>query len=54
MDLFAGTFDGLCDRLDHIASLGASCVWLLPRVGPRGILNAEREASCGVADRETL
>ena len=38
----------------YVADESESCVWLLPRVGPRGILNAEREASCGVADRETL
>jgi maltose alpha-D-glucosyltransferase / alpha-amylase len=26
----AGDFHGLMDRLDHIAGLGATCVWLLP------------------------
>src|SRR4051794_15265797 len=25
-----GTIDGLIDRLDHVADLGATCVWLMP------------------------
>src|SRR3954447_1119681 len=27
---FAGDLDGLIDRLDHVASLGATCLWLMP------------------------
>src|SRR5919205_4516662 len=27
---FAGDLDGLIERLDHIASLGATCLWLMP------------------------
>ena len=51
-----GDLAGLSVDAQHVyvADESESCVWLLPRVGPRGILNAEREASCGVADRETL
>jgi trehalose synthase len=26
----AGSIDGLIDRLDHVADLGATCVWLMP------------------------
>src|SRR3954452_17927618 len=27
---FAGDLDGLIERLDHVASLGATCLWLMP------------------------
>ena len=29
-DTGVGDFQGLANRLDHIESLGATCVWLLP------------------------
>jgi len=25
-----GDFAGLCERLDYLAGLGATCIWLLP------------------------
>lgn len=30
VDLFNKDFNGLIDKLDHIASLGVTCLWLLP------------------------
>ena len=30
VDFFAGTFDGLTEKLDHLKSLGVNCLWLLP------------------------
>ena len=30
VDFFAGTFDGLVGKLDHLKELGATCIWLLP------------------------
>ena len=30
VDLFAGSFEGLTERLDYLQALGVSCLWLLP------------------------
>ncbi len=30
VDLFAGSFEGLTEKLDYLQALGVSCLWLLP------------------------